>query len=788
MFFHRVKASFVQHLGIPFVVLLSFLGASSVFAQISKVSQTAWDVLTEQAQGDCSQALIKDIRFADYVWIRKEIADRVERIQDNRSDLDFASRPPILNESTGAEINVTHALALQYGSELIQASFQQVFNLVSEVGRKWGSAAREHALKLVSERWNKNREMVKLNADLARIRYAGIFPDFFQVPRSDADPTLVDVADHVARLIRDPLYIDSLPEKYRKEIKEKQAKYAKNPNDKSAVYTAAQSMHLEAVLQQELVNQLSKDYQERLKALKKQAIDHFGQEALRKAIERDPTAVPGEFRAWNSFLTLDPVELASVWIEGVAKLTREFRTRLEALFPITAQAQLSFETQLTALSKIQEATQGLSMFRDFFSPDGLALKLDLLQLDAAFNTKIGTTLMTIANPKTNVETGASKSLQQLKGPILYVWHGEGAMVSTSASWRNLMSNFNNAGMVPFASDLPMAALGMRIRGDRQTSSYMDMNVRYIKNELVNHSDGKYLSDVEVPVIVDGRSLGATKAFSHAVKYDGLDNPVSLYVLESFSNPHTEKQGTENVYAQLKAKSIEGVIEEAMQNGEHLSLELLDTLEAMIKKDPALFKLFGNHILVAQGEADQDGGSFGVAIPELEKFMNKYAPLAHRFYFYMPEHQKPAYERFTKGLAPLPGDGDAFEAVHNLNSNRPDNAFGQLESQNNQLMALRWGAMDYLIAGLPSTGTWPTEAERKLQEKLRAYRDHLHGPGVTFFEVFVKKLKIKMEDIDAANPNDPQTRVMTERLARVKKFWRDEATRVEGHYRAEGLLE
>jgi predicted alpha/beta-fold hydrolase len=134
--------------------------------------------------------------------------------------------------------------------------------------------------------------------------------------------------------------------------------------------------------------------------------------------------------------------------------------------------------------------------------------------------------------------------------------------------------------------LPVAGLGPQIRGIPKTIGFLEK----VNQHLVQNHFG------DTPVIVGGRSMGASKGFLHNLLFHGTGNSADAYFMISYSNPFTMELQIESVLSQVKAGLFSGIIHESLQNASDISNETIALLKKMKAKNPEVFKKFGNNMI------------------------------------------------------------------------------------------------------------------------------------------------------------------------------------------------
>lgn len=380
-------------------------------------------------------------------------------------------------------------------------------------------------------------------------------------------------------------------------------------------------------------------------------------------------------------------------------------------------------------------------------------------------------------------------------------HGAGTNRSNVASWINLLSLLLQAGCLPAAFDMPgsLGKTGLALNSIR-TAKEMAIYVNKI-GEFTQNRQG--LQPAQLPLIQVGRSSGATQVFSAEFVLNELQmKPATdLNFLVSFSNPFTMPDQTANVYDQVRAGIIKGVVVDSLAAAENLGNDLIKRLKYVKEHRPQLLEHFGDNILFAQGDNDLDGSPRDKNSPDvvtqLTQFRDNYSPLGHIYVFADPL-KLDAEKGLLKDIDPAKleamteGSHYLYSNMDNVTNERrgplPDKIHAtdlpKLRDQFYEVFALKYAMLDYMIDLSPIT----TQEKR---DRLRQQREKLTGSTESYgyLRWYINNIISNMNtsepnekwDFDSIVTNSeilPNRKFgLSGRIKRVYNFINDEAIRV-----------
>lgn len=358
-----------------------------------------------------------------------------------------------------------------------------------------------------------------------------------------------------------------------------------------------------------------------------------------------------------------------------------------------------------------------------------------------------------------------------QGPLFVAWHGAGTVNSNVRSWDHLIEKIRAAGFNPLAHSLPLSGNGVRLRGSENVGAYLHYVLGQIHNRFIVPASPANTPSVARPLIVGGRSLGGFYSDLHGRLY-GASDPVDVYACISFSNPFTIEDQVKNVYWQRDVGIIGGVVEETLEHARQVAQEFQNLLIQFEAAHPGFGELFGDHFLLLQGDADEDGGPN--VLPELYRYRNKYMRLGHIYEFHDPR----------LGQTEIPHD--EHEATHFLLSPNGKKVPG-LWDQNFEVFAVMYGHLDYIIDSASPLLEMVQRRERLLRFRVeRLGIDNETGLPLTFLKRFQRISKISDQELGSARIGREGGKAG--RLKNVMEFWRKERTRVEGVLRENGIIQ
>lgn len=453
-----------------------------------------------------------------------------------------------------------------------------------------------------------------------------------------------------------------------------------------------------------------------------------------------------------------------------------FRVTMPLYIEMTKELLRDFPLDLALAKDVPYAVEAHRLAQDLSEPPVVKARVNTLGVPEIVINEIGVRAYFSAELGAPILESSRGLVPNRNGIVVIVHHGAGSVVSDPFSWKYIFTRFVKEGMNLVAPGLPRAGIGMDIGGVFATTAYIDISNRWIQSEVE-----RIVGPNQLPLVLEGRSMGSQSDFVHALLSEGSDNPISAYVLTSLSVPHTIESQTARVLEQVKNGSVGGIVMESLNNAIELSRELVTILDKIKSKSPDAFKRFGDKLLFLQGEADRDGGP--TVIEDLARFRAEYAPYSHAYIFEDPLKKYPWIDTRS-----IPDDG--LEAQHILFSNQsnfskemgakrfpgvPVEDLPALQDQFFEGMAVQYGFFDYLA---DSTSTAPEMVRSK--EVFSRYRLSLCGRDSdgnprTFLDWYRERAGISLEAFAAASPG----RTLAGRLKRVSEYWKNEKIRIDG---------
>jgi hypothetical protein len=400
-------------------------------------------------------------------------------------------------------------------------------------------------------------------------------------------------------------------------------------------------------------------------------------------------------------------------------------------------------------------------------------------------------------------------------PIFLLDHGDGTVKSTAASWKSLFPKFMSSKLNPMAMNNPRSgAISMQQKGIFRTAAWLHWRSVWTKD---HYAIGE---DVVRPLTNEGRSMGGQRSILHylfqELGFFGPEvDPITNYETMSCSNPFTIEPQVINVYNQVAAGTIK-VVRSSLENARMASAQLRGFLYRVKKKRPNDLAVFGDRMMMKQGDGDEDawptGWEDGVALQQ------EYLPTAHaykfenrllkykipNFEFVDPENWEGTHtiysnspnltrDKIVAGIVSLHHQiknepdlkkqevlvkiRDVFQAIVDR---VPDVDLPALQDQYFEGMALHWGFYDYLRT---SRSKVPSTIEAK--NTIEAFRlKFTKGEDISYLQAFQRSAKISDADLEAAKPGRESRAA---RLKRVMEYWKSERVRVDAILKAHGLL-
>lgn len=439
-------------------------------------------------------------------------------------------------------------------------------------------------------------------------------------------------------------------------------------------------------------------------------------------------------------------------IEGAEPLMREFVAELGALVPLESNGKTVKEAKALAAQPLPAPA------RARVNAAGVPeLVINELGERAYYDAELGTVVLE-----------SSKGLiANDQGLIVAIDHGDGTTQSNASSWKYILPKLIAGGVNPVAINLPMAGIGMPIRGLHQTVEYSDLRYRVLRKRA--DEAGK----AALPLIAKGRSMGAQKAFAHGLMREGADNLVDAYFLMSLSNPYTIDKQVDLVNNQVANGTVKGVMQESLENAKVISQELREAIAEIKKKDPASLKFAGEGMLAIQGYGDRDGGKS--VVDDLTALRDEVAPmmLIYKFDDPLAKYDIPGIEKMTDDR--LEGQHNLLSNYMNMSADDGSRIFPQAKAEDRPMMADQhfevvgtWYGMGDFIAETKSS----SPAMKRRAAKWRAYRKLLTGSeDGKLLDWYRDHNDISKEDFEAAKPGRASR---AERLKRVQQFFEDAA--------------
>jgi hypothetical protein len=309
-------------------------------------------------------------------------------------------------------------------------------------------------------------------------------------------------------------------------------------------------------------------------------------------------------------------------------------------------------------------------------------------------------------------------------------HGTGTNRSNAASWHTLFPRAIQAGADPYAINLPGAAgtngIGLNsVRTAGEMDAYLRMSYDWVE---------KNAQDKSLPMVVMGRSMGATEAAMHMLygPMNGLPLPADLLYMMSFSNPDTIELQTQNLLVQLEKGQLQGIVKSALDHAVGLTTDFKRNLHVVRPQDLSLAEKQVQDIgILAQGEADQDGVIAGSnIIAELKGVRDQHFPFAHVYPFEAPQikYGDAWFDKYK--IDPMMSEATHFlqltlpnftnENRHLLSkvdtSDIPESDLPKLEDQHHETYAVAFAMLDYQIDLSPITDPNRREALREQRRK------------------------------------------------------------------------
>ena len=276
--------------------------------------------------------------------------------------------------------------------------------------------------------------------------------------------------------------------------------------------------------------------------------------------------------------------------------------------------------------------------------------------------------------------------------VMRAWHGEGALVSTAASFKYLIDLYKSFGFQTSALNLPNAgALGLPLQSSAEITQLLCHDV----DSLIANNPEKGATQ-GAPLMVLGRSMGSAKIAAVLLARPDLRKE-GLWVLMSYSLPNlAELEG--EIFAEHKKSGIRAgvqILPESMANAARYSNDLWETILKIDRENPGYFSTYGDEQLWLQGEGDLDtrDDKHGLSsLDHLYLFRDRYARMAHIYPFIDPDADVPFPLYSPDGK--LLQDGiaeDDREGMHFLFSNNP-----KIWDQNYEGIAAILGFVGYKI--------------------------------------------------------------------------------------------
>jgi hypothetical protein len=775
------------------VLFFHFLALGQFSIASTDVAHALWSEL-QLSDGSCNVQLKKEGAFALETEKRVDtaITDRVSLIHANREKLSLQDgrHPQILSPDHLRKIDVTNALFLQYGQNIILESKTEVLVAANKLIDNWKVQWRTQMNDWYAQRLN---QFNKFKQDSLRAGTALELVEarrgIFALAQFDHEPLFPMFNE----LVQDASQLDEKISQFSANFQSRfKTRIATGAN-----FSISEEKEYEVALQVERIKFAVQADLDHLKEVGNDVSGNFAERAAAFGIVNSPTNIPGQMKDWASFLSVNANVVAKDWFAQAPSDLNKILETLRKQFPVDEKTgNKGVVEQIEVMKNITENFR-LYTLGKVFSADGLTLQIPTSKIWAQYNLNLATTVLT------SEQAVADKNPAY---PILLNIHGAGTTRSTGQSFKALNPIYNSFGFSPYAIDMPVAGLGPAFSGTGETISFLKKVSQEIRSNYTRDSS-KFL-------IYNGRSSGA-----YQILIDNLMDPhqrnADIYVGVSLSNPETIGVQLTNVQNQLRAGLFSGAIQEPLEICTQFAERSLQILAAAKKANPNVFQVSGVRVLLKQGTGDADGGPN--ALPDLQNFIKgtgelsvtvnnavkSVAPLAMIRVYEMPAVQRDAYRRMLAGeevwIDTVDRSGkpvkrkvteDMLEGTHFIDSNSEDYpGFSYPRAQMVQSTADTWLQIDLLADGVGEHHTWPDADDRLAQARAIQMRNGMLAgtPYHSLFERYVAAQKINFDEVNAfVNPKQ-NTGNYVERLANSKMVAAQHKEYVTKYLRDLGLL-